>query len=72
MEILHLRKHMQGRVCSIRGPVVDQKYACLINFPIRHAFEHVVLYTNLEFEPSTSFTICQFMTSSWHVLYDVI
>ena len=26
---------------SIRGPVVDHKYACLVYFPIRHAFEHV-------------------------------
>ena len=57
---------------SIRGPVVDQKYACLVNFPIRHAFEHVMLYTIFKLEPSPSFTTCQFMTSSWQVLYDVI
>ena len=24
--------------------MVDQKYACLVNFPIRHAFEHVMLF----------------------------
>ena len=28
---------------SIRGPVIDQKYACLMNFQIRYAFEHVML-----------------------------
>ena len=49
-------------IFSIRGPVVDRKYACLINFPIRHAFEHVMLYTILKLKPSTSFTTCQFMT----------
>ena len=44
---------------SIRGPVVDQKYACLINFLIKHAFEHVMLYNILKLEPLTSFTTCQ-------------
>ena len=37
---------------NIRGPVIDQKYACLINFPIRHAFVHVMLYTLWKLEPS--------------------
>ena len=36
---------------SIRKPVVDWKYACLINFPIRHAFEHEILYTIFKLEP---------------------
>ena len=31
--------------------MVDQKYACLVNFPIRHAFEHVMLYTIFKLEP---------------------
>ena len=48
---------------SIRKPVVDWKYACLINFPIRHAFEHVILYTIFKLEPSTSFTTSKFMIS---------
>ena len=34
------RIHIQSvAIISIRGPVVDQKYACLINFSIRHAFK---------------------------------
>ena len=57
---------------SIREPMVDQIYACLLKFPIRHAFEHVMLYTIFKLEPSPSFTTCQFMTSSWHIFYDVI
>ena len=36
----------------IRGPVIDQKYACFIDFPIRHPFEHVMLYTIFKLEPS--------------------
>ena len=43
---------LQTSTCSIRGPVVDQKYACSINFPIRHAPEHVMLNTIFELEPS--------------------
>ena len=66
------KQECRGMYICIREPVVDQKYACLINFPIRHAFEHVMLYTILKLEPSTSFTTSQFMTSFWHVLYDVI
>ena len=30
---------------SIRGPVNDQKYACLINFQIRHGLGHEMLHT---------------------------
>ena len=41
--------------------MVDQKYACLVEFPIRHAFEHVMLYTIFKLEPSPSFTTCQFI-----------
>ena len=68
--------------CSIRRPVgdkkyvVDWKYACLVNFPTRHAFEFVMLYipfSSLNLRGHfNSFTTYQFMTSSWNVLYDVI
>ena len=26
------------KIGCIRGPVVDQKYACFVNFPIRHIY----------------------------------
>ena len=58
-------------VHSIRGPVIDQTYACLINFLIKYAFEHVMLYTILKFEPLPCFITCQFMTTLCHVLDDV-
>ena len=52
--------------------MIDQKYACLINFPIIHTFEHVMLHTLCKLEPSPCFTTFQFMMSSCNVLNDVI
>ena len=56
---------------SERGPVIYQKYACLINFLIRHAFEHVTLHNLWKLEPSPCFTTCQLLTSAC-LLDDVI
>ena len=56
----------------LHRPVIDQKYACLINFPNRHAFNDVMSYTVCKLEPSLYFTTFKFMTSSFYVLDDVI
>ena len=51
-----------------------------VNFPypvtgplrIRHAVENACVHTICKLEPSPCFPICQFMTSSRHILSDVI
>ena len=67
-----LQVKMHIYISSKRGPVIDQKYACLINFPSRHSFNRVMLYTLCKLILSLCFTTCQFMTSSFYVLDDVI
>ena len=72
MTVLYLypcRVQWLGRVLDRDGRValwslIDQKYASLINFPIRHAFDFVKLYNILcKLEPLLCFTTCQFMMS---------
>ena len=58
---------------SVRGPVINQKYACLINlinFQVMHAFELEMLHSQCK--PLPCLTACQFMMSSCHILNEVI
>ena len=60
-----------SRLTKHKGTSDQSKYACLIKFQIRHAFEHVKLYNLCKLEPLQCFT-CQFhvlMTSFEHTCY---